>query len=72
MNGKPRTEAWAEESDATKLRLIINELDEFDAAIREMNNMIRKRLNWILGLFVGALLAGIVNLIVIVAQTKSG
>lgn len=65
-NGKPRSEAWAEFPTETKLRLIINELDEFDGRIEVVARSIRVRLNWMLGLFVGVLLAAIGNLLVLV------
>lgn len=67
-NGKPRSEAWAEFPEETKLRLILNELDEFDGRIEVIARSIRVRLNWMLGLFVGVLLAAIGNLLILVVS----
>lgn len=62
-NGAPRSVVWAEETPASKLRLIINELDEFDSNIKSLadqqlrtHEMQRKRLNWLVGLFIGLLI----------------
>lgn len=72
-NGASRREAWREESDASKLRLVINELDEFGGNFRSVDDRIEKmaksmnrRLNWMLGIFIGLLVGVLGNLVVLV------
>lgn len=67
-NGARRSEVWYRDQDANdawRLRLVINELDEFDSSIKslsdeqaKMRNEIRARLNWLVGL-VFSLLIGV-------------
>jgi hypothetical protein len=66
MSGASRREAWANEDVATQLRLAINELDEFDGRIEKIASSITRRLNWILGLFIGSMVALLANLIMLV------
>ena len=52
-----RVLAWRDETIDTKMRLVLNDLDEFDERLSRVEHGVTKRLNWIIGLIVSLLLA---------------
>lgn len=66
MDGQRRAVVWREETADTKLRLILNDLDEIEAAQERLESGVKKRLNWLLGMFVMSLMALIANLAILV------
>lgn len=66
VDGQRRAVVWRDESNETKLRLILNDLDELEATCERLEAGVKRRLNWLLGLFVGCLIALVVNLGILV------
>jgi hypothetical protein len=69
---QPRRELWREETPETKLRLIGNDLDDIDRAleaihheVRETRVMVRRKLNIIMTIATGLLVALSANLLVL-------
>ena len=57
MNDWRRVQVWRDETIDTKVRLVLNDLDEFDDRLARVERGVTKRLNWIIGLIVSLLLA---------------
>lgn len=66
MDGQRRAVVWREETPDTKLRLILNDLDEMEVRQERLESGVKKRLNWLLGMFVMSLMALIANLAILV------